>query len=306
MLARPRAISVARNNFPWHRATHRARAGSASLGGRRRRIALTEISGQVWYSPRKRSNVNDSFKAFAGTARSLARNPLGIIALFIVLVYGFACLLTGFSGSFGPGERLPLIYFLVVFPVLVLAVFAWLVSSHSNKLFAPSDFKDEANYVQLSLQLRHAVQEANVTVDQLRRLIRPIVMFSVAQMTYSNRLGGMPDREQFREALVGVATELGLAQDRAFQAALGDFFRHEIWDRYQKFISHVRLQDQRVEMSDSLNALSSRDTVDFPTRSAIEKLIGSDPLSPEARRLLLDDYVEYAETKGKMANVTAG
>jgi CheY-like chemotaxis protein len=46
-----------------------------------------------------------------------------------------------------PGcRRLPLIYFLVVFPFVVLGVFAWLVSRHSNRLFAPSDFRDESNY----------------------------------------------------------------------------------------------------------------------------------------------------------------
>ena len=33
-------------------------------------------------------------------ATGLARNPLGIIALFIVLVYGFACLVTTFTGAF--------------------------------------------------------------------------------------------------------------------------------------------------------------------------------------------------------------
>jgi CheY-like chemotaxis protein len=86
-----------------------------------------------------------------GAAKGLARNPLGIIALFIVLVYGFASLVTAFAGAFTPDERLPLIYFLVVFPVIVLGVFAWLVSCHSGKLFAPADFKDEENYVRMQL-----------------------------------------------------------------------------------------------------------------------------------------------------------
>jgi CheY-like chemotaxis protein len=36
--------------------------------------------------------VSDQTKSFNETAKSLARNPLGIIALFIVLVYGFASL----------------------------------------------------------------------------------------------------------------------------------------------------------------------------------------------------------------------
>lgn len=84
-------------------------------------------------------------------AKGLARNPLGIIALFIVLVYGFASLVTAFAGSFTYDERLPLIYFLILFPVLVLAVFAWLVSKHSGKLFAPADFKNEENYVKMQL-----------------------------------------------------------------------------------------------------------------------------------------------------------
>lgn len=248
--------------------------------------------------------MNTSFNAFATTAKSLARNPLGIIALFIVLVYGFACLLTGCSSSFSQGERLPLVYFVVGFPVLVLAAFAWLVSAHSNKLFAPSDFKDEANYVQLA-QLRNAVQEASVTVEQLRRLIRPIVMFSVAQMTYSNRFGRMPDREKFREALVGVATDVGLADDPAFQVSLGNYFRHEIWDRYQEFTSHVRLGDKQVELSDRLSALSKRHTAQFPTRVAIDDLVGDSTLSPEARQLL-DEYVRYASENGKSVAVAAG
>ncbi|KMN48299.1 histidine kinase [Chromobacterium violaceum] len=95
--------------------------------------------------------MNDNQIGIVDAAKSLARNPLGIIALFIVLVYGFASLVTAFAGSFTHEERLPLIYFLVFFPVMVLAVFAWLVSTHSGKLFAPADFKNEENYVKMQL-----------------------------------------------------------------------------------------------------------------------------------------------------------
>jgi len=95
--------------------------------------------------------MGDGIQSFGEAARGLARNPLGIIALFIVLVYGFASLVTAFAGSFTATERLPLIYFLIVFPVLVLVVFAWLVSRHSGKPFAPSDFKDEENYVKMQM-----------------------------------------------------------------------------------------------------------------------------------------------------------
>ena len=96
--------------------------------------------------------MDSQLKTFGQVATGFARNPLGIIALFIVLIYGFASLVTIFTGGFAPGEKVPLIYFLIGFPILVLIVFTWLVSQHSGKLFAPGDFKSEDNYVRM-LQL---------------------------------------------------------------------------------------------------------------------------------------------------------
>jgi len=96
----------------------------------------------------KEVSLSDSspIGSFGNIAKDLARNPLGIIALFIVLVYGFAALVTG-ATTFAPGEREPLIWFLVFFPVAVLLVFSWLVSQHSDKLFAPSDFKRDEDFL---------------------------------------------------------------------------------------------------------------------------------------------------------------
>lgn len=88
---------------------------------------------------------------FGRTAVSLARNPLGIIALFIVLVYGLACIVLISTRSLSESERIPLIYFIVIFPILVLASFIWLVSNHSGKLFSPSDFRNEENYIKMQL-----------------------------------------------------------------------------------------------------------------------------------------------------------
>jgi hypothetical protein len=82
-------------------------------------------------------------KDFGSTAKGLASNPLGIIALFIVLVYAFASLVVG-AGSVLDAASMapltPLIWFMVGFPVLVLIVFAWLVSRHYEKLYAPRDY----------------------------------------------------------------------------------------------------------------------------------------------------------------------
>jgi hypothetical protein len=82
-------------------------------------------------------------------AKGLSRNPLGIIALFVSLIYGFACLVLGTSlnNLHGEFERLPLIWFIILFPILILIGFFYLVVKHQNKLYAPSDYKDESNFV---------------------------------------------------------------------------------------------------------------------------------------------------------------
>lgn len=92
--------------------------------------------------------MSNPLKDFASAAQGLAKNPLGIIALFIVLIYGFACLVVGASSQLDAGERLPIIWFMVAFPVIVLAVFGWLVSRHHTKLYAPSDYKDETHFLE--------------------------------------------------------------------------------------------------------------------------------------------------------------
>jgi CheY-like chemotaxis protein len=98
--------------------------------------------------------------SFAVSAKSLSRNPLGIIALFIVLIYGFASLVVGFSDKLQSTERLPVVWFLVVFPVLVLVVFAWLVSRHHAKLYSPADYREDASFIEASVQRQIEVAAA--------------------------------------------------------------------------------------------------------------------------------------------------
>jgi hypothetical protein len=92
--------------------------------------------------------MQDTFNTFSETAKKLAGSPLQILALFLVLIYGLACLVIGLGG-----EKLqnlghhPLVYFLALFPCLVLAAFTWLVAKYHWKLYGLSEFKDESNFV---------------------------------------------------------------------------------------------------------------------------------------------------------------
>ena len=82
------------------------------------------------------------------SATKLSKNPLGIIALFILLIYGFATLLFGIVGDiFTDEQRWCFVIFLVAFPCVVLGVFTFLVVKHHQKLYSPEEFKNEQNFM---------------------------------------------------------------------------------------------------------------------------------------------------------------
>ena len=87
-------------------------------------------------------------KKFGETAGRLSKNPLGILALLIVLVYAIAGLVAS-SDNFSGNDLTILVWFLVLFPLVVLSSLVFLVCNHHDKLYAPSDFTDESHFVSL-------------------------------------------------------------------------------------------------------------------------------------------------------------
>lgn len=132
---------------------------------------------------------------FGKAAKDLSRNPLGIIALFIVLVYGFACLLFGFSAEHLSAiqEKLPLIWFVVIFPVLVLILFGWLVSCHHDKLYSPRDFRDDETFLKIfqnktSRNLGN-VQENRENIEELMKYGEGFLLISEQEESIKTDLG---------------------------------------------------------------------------------------------------------------------
>jgi CheY-like chemotaxis protein len=88
---------------------------------------------------------------FPKQALGYTKSPLGIIALFIVLVYGIAAFAFSQGGGMDDVNITPLIYFLVFFPILVFCGFVWLVANHHTKLYGPSDYKNEELFLKSQL-----------------------------------------------------------------------------------------------------------------------------------------------------------
>lgn len=112
--------------------------------------------------------------SFGDTAKGLAKNPLGIIALFIVLIYGFAALLLGMTAdTLTDDMKLPLVWFLVVFPVMVLCVFTWLVAKHHAKLYGPGDFVDQKDFVEIQQQLASTRRQVSIMSELTPEIVLP-------------------------------------------------------------------------------------------------------------------------------------
>lgn len=103
--------------------------------------------------------MSGSNKDFGDLAKGLARNPLGIVALFVVLVYAVTGLVFTFASGFTSSERLLFVVFLVAFPVLIFSTFVWIVVRHHDKLYAPGDYENEDHFVALSKKVDSQVEQ---------------------------------------------------------------------------------------------------------------------------------------------------
>lgn len=98
----------------------------------------------LWFYTRKK-NIHSRMKM----PNLSAKNPLGIIALFISLIYGMSALLLGTSvDSLLDHNQTILVCFIVLFPVIVLIAFTWLVSKHHRKLYAPRDYQSDKGFLE--------------------------------------------------------------------------------------------------------------------------------------------------------------
>ena len=161
--------------------------------------------------------------SFGRTAQGLSRNPLGIIALFIVLVYGMAALVLSTTGtSFQPVERAPMIWFLVLFPVLVLLIFAGLVMKFPKNLYSPSDYGNAGDFVRA---LSPDEQRARIQEEVKEELQQE----PVASRTPQSSPDTAPDAEGIRASVrQDVRSEYLLAESlvlRDLQAKFGGTVR---------------------------------------------------------------------------------
>ena len=112
---------------------------------------------------------------FSGTAKGHASNPLGIIALFIVLIYGLACLVIMQGSNLQTHDITALVWFLIGFPTIVFGGFLWIVIKHHTKLYAPKDYNNNEDFLTAVLlttaTIKRKKNENLPTLEELKNII---------------------------------------------------------------------------------------------------------------------------------------
>lgn len=207
---------------------------------------------------------------FAESAKGFTKSPLGIIALFIVLVYGFASLVVGLGRGISD-HIAPLIYFMVFFPILVFLGFLWLVAKHHNKLYGPSDFKNEDNFLKAQMAtaaslaaatVRQPGHEGGLQESQLREIVNVVsnTPKNPAKEKWKNRVLWVDDRPNNnvyeRQAFEAQGVEFTLAlstkealeilKNNKFAAIISDMERKEGPNEGYVLLEKLRLSGNKT------------------------------------------------------------
>jgi type IV secretory pathway VirB2 component (pilin) len=77
------------------------------------------------------------------------RNPLGVIAMFVSFAYVsmVVSFTIGIDKLNGASERLPIIWFLILFPLIIFIAFILLIIFCNEKLFGPLDYRDDSSFI---------------------------------------------------------------------------------------------------------------------------------------------------------------
>ena len=86
------------------------------------------------------------------------KNPIGVIGFFLVLVEAIASLVVA-NSNLCAYQNTILVLFIVIFPCIVLRVFYMLVTEHHEKLYSPSDYRNDDNFLQTKYKYNSMTQK---------------------------------------------------------------------------------------------------------------------------------------------------
>ncbi|WP_294892299.1 MULTISPECIES: hypothetical protein [unclassified Sulfuricurvum] len=166
---------------------------------------------------------------------NLVKNPLGIIGLFILLVYGIASLLIGIGGKtiFSESQIWLLVVFLIGFPLIVLAVFYWLVTRYHEKLYAPKDYQNDDAFLKTISITKASKEEIRDKYEKEQIIQNAIVQVSGVEAKSSM------DEVNFTVADEYIPTPSAIITDEYIPSPMDLLSYNDIMDLEEKAIRRI-------------------------------------------------------------------
>ena len=203
---------------------------------------------------------------FGGTAVKLARNPLGIIALFIVLVYAIAGTVVSVGRYDEIDSRIGML-FIFIFPFVVLLVFFRLVTRHHMKLYDPSQVQSNEKFI-----------DAYVGIERFSAALSPEIVRENEAAILTLQRAGLPgaNNPQMKAALyIGEWTSRRMAEDRAIFRQI----RKQGLEGFREAASNPQQYDALTRVFDFIEELCGDINKDF-----VDDQVIYDSMWPSLRR----------------------
>jgi hypothetical protein len=149
-------------------------------------------------------------------------NPLTIVGLFCGVVEVVGLIVMG-TGNLAPEAQRDLIWLVKWFPILLVLLFFITLWFKDRVLYAPGDFKDEKNY----LDLARADAKQGLAIGQFQGMLDDAIPKIVSEVAKTVSVNGADERRKIEEAVQSTlqpvqsfADKLRLDKDRSVLAHL--------------------------------------------------------------------------------------
>jgi len=155
----------------------------------------------------------------------------------------------------------------------------------------------EAEMRELKHEVQQTVDDANITINNLKEMAKPLVISSLIQLNYAGRWGGMTDavkKQELRDDLEKLANSLKLSSDAEVQKTFEEFSKFVSWDHLNRIGSKLGFEKKKtIELLNlSLNEFINKP---LPTSKEIrDALLGIEFNDVrEEVEALIEDYEYY-------------
>lgn len=154
-------------------------------------------------------------------------------------------------------------------------------------------------------QLRDTIDEAQVTIETLKKLYRPFLLTSIHQLAYGGRTCGFQmDIAELLETFERTAADLGLEDDVEIKHEISGGWRWYIWDALGDALRNIEKEDvdttgyesrqKHNEFLSELMVLRRYRTTDFPDAAEIQGVLDKHGVAiGERSQKLLDTYYSH-------------